>query len=132
MVTAMGDDQNPPCGWTCASVTVPLGTLSGHTAGLLIAWCKADESLLCLRFWTTARSSGTFTAKPVFELVSGAEPVSDPAGGGGGFGGGGGGFGGGGFGGGGGGFGGGGGGRGGGGGWRRGGAAWAVAAGAAR
>ena len=37
MVTAMGDDQNPVIRlWDLrSSVTVPLGTLSGHTAGVL-------------------------------------------------------------------------------------------------
>jgi protein transport protein SEC31 len=81
LLTASGDDRNPVLHiWDLGtSTTVPLGTLSGHAAGILAtAWCPHDDSLLL----TVAKDHHTYlwdmlTLQAVAELPMAA--AVDPA-----------------------------------------------------
>ena len=84
LATASGDDGNPVVRlWDLrSSTTMPLGTLRGHTQGILsIDWCPDDTALLA----SCARDNKTLlwdlsTQQAVYELPGGgAEPGSPQA-----------------------------------------------------
>lgn len=78
IATASGDDQNPVIRlWDLrASTTMPLGTLKGHTQGILsMSWCPDDTSLLA----SCARDNKTlvwdfFNMQPVYDMESASSP----------------------------------------------------------
>ena len=83
LATASGDDGNPVVRlWDLrSSTTMPLGTLRGHTQGILsIDWCPDDTALLA----SCARDNKTLlwdlsTQQAVYELPGGgAEPGGAP------------------------------------------------------
>ncbi|KAH8070453.1 hypothetical protein JL721_5227 [Aureococcus anophagefferens] len=86
LATASGDDANPVIKlWDLrSSTTMPLGTLKGHTQGILsLSWCPDDTALLA----SCGRDNRTllwdvFTTQCVHELEGGADPqaAAQPAG----------------------------------------------------
>ena len=82
LATASGDDSNPVVRlWDLrSSTTMPLGTLRGHTQGILgLSWCPDDTSLLC----SCGRDNKTLlwdltTQNVVYELPGGGDEPGSP------------------------------------------------------